>query len=211
MLTRKRFLAVSGAAGAAALTGCGGGDDDDKKREREARLAVDREIVGLALLIEQTEVAFYDQVVEQAMLADVGGAGLAAEIMRNERTHLEALQRWARRLGARTAAPETDFGATFQQGPQAVAGMAGQLENLAAAAYLGQLNRIQDSNLLATALAIQSVEGRQAAALNRLAGATYHGGSGGRLAGSIPDGAFAEPMDMGDVRARLRRLGVKER
>ena len=209
MLTRKRFLAVSGAAGAAALTGCGGDDDDDRKRERQARLAVDREIVGLALLIEQAEVAFYDQVVEDALLADVGGAELAAEIARNERTHLEALQRWARRLGAPTARPKTDFQATFQQGPQAVAGLAGSLENLAAAAYLGQLNRIQDSNLLATALAIHSVEGRQAAAMNRLAGRTFHGGSGARLEGMIPDGAFAEPLNMGDVRARLKRLGVE--
>jgi rubrerythrin len=211
VLTRKRFLAVSGAAGAAALTGCGGDADEDKKREREARLAVDREIVGLALLIEQAEVAFYDQVVEQASLADIGGAGLAAEIMRNERAHLEAMQRWARRLGAPTEKPKTDFAATFQQGAEAVAGMAGTLENLSAAAYLGQLNRIQDSNLLATALAIHSVEGRQAAAVNRLAGRTYHGGSGARLEGSIPDGAFAEPLNIGDVRARLKRLGVEPR
>ncbi len=211
MLTRKRFLAVSGATGASFLAACGGGDDEDEQRDREARLAVDREIVGMALLLEQAEVAFYDQVVDRAALADVGGAELAAEVARNERTHLEALQRWARRLGAPTTRPETSFDAVFAQGAEAVAVQAGTFENLAAAAYLGQLNRIQDSNLLATCLAIHSVEARQAAALNRLAGRTYHGGSGGRLEGMVPDGAFAEPIAMGDVRARLKRLGVQAR
>ena len=79
------------------------------------------------------------------------------------------------------------------------------LENLAAAAYLGQINRIQDRNLLATLLAIHTVEGRQAAAMNRLAGRGFSLGTGA-LEGATPDGAFAEPMDMKTVQRNLRRL-----
>jgi hypothetical protein len=78
------------------------------------------------------------------------------------------------------------------------------LENLSAAAYLGQINRIQDSNLLASMLAIHTVEGRQAAALNRLAGRGFSLGTG-QLEGALPDGSFAEPMDMRTVESRIKR------
>jgi hypothetical protein len=74
---------------------------------------------------------------------------------------------------------------------------AATVENLAAAAYLGQLPRIRSTDILATMLSIHSVEARHAAALNELAGRAF-GGRGG-LVGSLPDGAFGKPMDMDAV------------
>ena len=59
--------------------------------------------------------------------------------------------------------------------------------------------------MLFRSLAIHSVEGRQAAVINRLAGRGFSLGSG-ELSGALPDGAFAEPLAMQEVRGRLRRI-----
>lgn len=210
MLTRKRFFAVAGTAGAAGvLSACGGsgdeGQDDDERREAQAG---DREIVRFFHELETVENAFWSQVVERKSLAELGAGDLAEQLARNEAQHLDTLQRFGRRLGAEqpAAIAGNRFEAVFAAGPQEVLAMAATLENLAAAAYLGQLNRLQDRNILASLLAIHTVEGRQAAALNRRAGRGFTLGSG-QLEGALPDGPFAEPMDMQDVRRRLRRYG----
>ena len=67
---------------------------------------------------------------------------------------------------------------------QVGAGTGGTVENLGAAAYLGQAANIESPEVLASALAIHSVEGRHAAALNTLLGKSI-----------TPDGAFAKPAD----------------
>ena len=59
--------------------------------------------------------------------------------------------------------------------------LAGTVENLGAAAYLGQAANIKSPAVLAAALSIHSVEGRHASALNTLLGESI-----------TPDGAFAE-------------------
>ena len=199
--SRKAFLALGAAALAGAASGCGGEDEDE---EREERAAADLEIVRYLLRLERVEVAFWEQASQRA--GALGEAGeVARSIARNERQHVEALERWARRLGGDGGeVVRTDFGGVFAAGPEEVLGTGATLENLAAAAYLGQLNRIQDSNLLAAMLAVHSVEGRQAAAVNRLAGRGFSLGTG-NLEGALPDGAFAEPMTMADVRRQLRR------
>ncbi len=205
MLDRKRFLALAGASAGAFVAGCGG--EDDEEREREARAAADREIVRFLLRVERITTAFWDQVAGRGALAEAGdgAAELAREIARNERTHLDTLLRLARRAGSDTGdAPRTTFGEVFAAGPQEVLRTGATLANLGAAAYLGQANRIQDRNLLASVLGIHSVEGRQAAATNRLAGRGFTLGTGS-LEGALPDGAFAGPMTMRDVDVRLRR------
>ena len=79
---------------------------------------------------------------------------------------------------------------------------AATVENLGAAAYLGQAGRIEDKEILAAALSIHSVEARHAAALNDLAGRGFKGD--GALEGSIPDGAFAKPMSMDEVLKQVK-------
>ena len=64
-----------------------------------------------------------------------------------------------------------------------MAKLAATVENLGAAAYLGQAGNIQSKEILAAALAIHTVEARHAATLNTLL----------KLS-PTPDGAFAKPM-----------------
>jgi rubrerythrin len=65
---------------------------------------------------------------------------------------------------------------------------AAEVENLGAAAYLGQAAAIEDRGVLEAALSIHSVEGRHAAALNSLLGQTI-----------TPDGPFATPATAEEV------------
>ncbi len=66
--------------------------------------------------------------------------------------------------------------------------LAATVENLGAAAYLGQAGKIKSKEILAAALSIHSVEARHAAALNLMLGK-----------GVTPDGGFAKPMSMAQV------------
>ena len=194
-LSRKGLLV---AAGASVVAGCGGGDEEE--RAREARNEAELAIVRFLLLVERTTSAFWEQVVQRNAVAEIGGGSLAADFARNERTHLETLERYERRLGSGPGErPSPNFGEIFAAGPREILRTGSGFANLAAAAYLGQCNRIQDRNLLASVLAIHSVEGRQAAAVSRRAG---------EGAGVLPDGAFAEPLSIEQVRSRLERYGV---
>jgi hypothetical protein len=195
-------MLLAAAAPAAFLAACGGEDEDEKKEERDA---ADLEIVRFLLAIEDVESRFWAEAEERDSLSSVGAGEVVGGVARNEREHVGALERWARRLGGgRPAPPSTAFDEIFAAGPQEVIAAGASLENLSAAAYLGQINRIQDRNLLASLLAIHTVEGRQAAAMNRLAGRGFSLGTG-QLEGALPDGAFGEPMEMNEVRTRLRR------
>ena len=70
---------------------------------------------------------------------------------------------------------------------------AAAVENLGAAAYLGQAGRIQSMDILAAALSIHSIEARHAAALNTVVGKTI-----------VPDGAFAKPASMEEVLPQVK-------
>ena len=97
MLSRKRFLAVAGTAAGALAAGCGG--DDEEEREREAREAADREIVRFLLRSSDQERVLGPGRASATSWPRSGAGELAAQIARNERTHVEALERFARRLG----------------------------------------------------------------------------------------------------------------
>jgi hypothetical protein len=195
MWTRKGIL-VAGGAALAAGAGCGG--DDEDARARRARTEADLGIVRFLLQVERVGAAFWDEVVRRDALADVQATALGAALAGNERGHVEILERYERRLaeGQPSDMPTTDFAKVFAAGPREVLRTGAGLGNLAASAYVGQLNRIQDRTLLGSVVAINSVEGRQAAALNRAAQLPD---------GVFPDDAFAEPVTMDQVRSRLKR------
>jgi hypothetical protein len=201
--TRRALLAAASIP--VLLAACGGEDEEDQEAEREE---ADFEIVRFLLEVEDVESRFWAEAERRGGLgqASPDAPAIVAAIARNEREHVSVLERWARRLGnERPPAPESDFASIFGAGPQEVLSSGASLENLSAAAYLGQLNRIQDRNLLASLLAIHTVEGRQAAAVNRIAGRGFSLGTG-RLEGALPDGSFAEPMEMRTARRNLGRL-----
>lgn len=193
-VSRRKFMALSGgsAAAAAFLAACGSDDDSSmmetttsaKKMgggETEQFGKGDLGIVNYALTLEYLEAAFYADVVKSGLFK---GAELKAieKFGQEEAEHVEALTQAAKALGGKPAAePKAEFPL---DDAKSVVELAGTVENLGAAAYLGQAANIESPEVLASALAIHSVEGRHAATLNGMLGVSI-----------TPDGAFAKPAD----------------
>ena len=200
-VSRRRFFTLAGGSGAAAafLVACG----DDDESTSPASDAMDTQtndpggdnplaqfgegdigIVNYALTLEYLEAAFYADVVKSGLFRGQDLA-LIKEIGRNEQEHVTALTAAVKQAGAQPAPqPKTKFPL---DSAKSVLELAATVENLGAAAYLGQAAAIKDKAILASALAIHSVEGRHAAALNVLTGKP------------ATDTAFAEPADAATV------------
>ncbi len=206
--SRKRFFKMLGGAGAVSaatvlIAACG----DDKKTTTtsaaagttpEADNAGDLEIVNYALTLEYLEATFYQEVLDSGVIKDKKIGDLAKALADTEQQHVDALIATAKSLGGTPATkPKTKFQDTIAKGADTILMTAATVENLGAAAYLGQAGNIKSKDILAAALSIHSVEARHAAALNELVGRGF-GGKGG-LEGSLPDGPFAKGMDMASV------------
>ena len=138
------------------------------------------------------------------MVKDPKVGSIAKKFGSTEQEHVDALTATIKKLGGKpVAAPKSNFGPTFDKGLMATLEAAADVENLGAAAYLGQAGNIKSKEVLAAALAIHSVEARHAAALNILVGRGFGSGKGG-LKGALPDGAFGKPMDMKAVLAAVK-------
>ena len=212
--SRKRFFKMMGGAGAVSafgvfLAACG--DDEDEEGSAAAKPAMSEEdgvkgdlkVLNYALTLEFLEADFYKQVIASGIVTDKKVASLAKQFGESEQQHVDALIKTIGDLGGTPVkAPKTKFGPTLDKGLKAVLETAATVENLGAAAYLGQAGNITNKDVLAAALAIHSVEARHAAALNALVGRGF-GGKGG-LEGSIPDGAFGKPMDEAAVLAAVK-------
>jgi rubrerythrin len=197
--SRKRFLKMVGGTGAASafaifLAACG----EDEKPKQSASNAKggssaaskkqDLEIVQYALTLEYLETDFYNAVIKAGVIKDKKLAQAATMIRDNEQEHVDALAATVKNLGGKPQRPQTTFDAVIEGGPDKVLQTAATVENLGAAAYLGQAGRIQSKEILAAALSIHSVEARHAAALNNAVGKSI-----------VPDGAFAKPASMDEV------------
>jgi hypothetical protein len=194
-VSRRRFLAMTGGVGAAGalLTACGGDDSTtaagtaaspDMTAMESQFGAGDLGIVNYALTLEYLEAAFYGDVAKSGLFKGEQLA-LIESIGKNEEAHVAALSATAKKLGTPAKAPKATFPL---DDAKSVLDLAATVENLGAAAYLGQAGNIEDPTILAAALSIHSVEGRHAALLNILTGKQ-----------PTPDGAFAQPADMQTV------------
>jgi rubrerythrin len=202
---RKRFLKMAGGAGAASfgafvLAACG---SSSKSSSTATQAAVssssstmaaadtgDLAILNYALTLEYLETEFYGKVVAAGLFTGKVGS-LIKDFGAQEMTHVEALKGAVEKLGGTPAAkPEGKF--PIETATQ-VAGLAYTVENLGASAYLGQAPHIQNAEVLASALAIHSVEARHAATLGTLVKKSV-----------TPDGAFAMPADMSTVLAAVK-------
>jgi rubrerythrin len=211
---RKRFFKMLGGAGAVSaftvfLAACG--DDDKKSSSSTAAPAAsadsdmkgDLKILNYALTLEFLEAEFYKEVIASGLVKDAKVAAIAKKFGASEQEHVDALKATIKKLGGTpVTAPKTKFQPTLDKGLKVVLETAATVENLGAAAYLGQAGNIKNKEVLAAALAIHSVEARHAAALNILVGRGF-GGKGG-LEGALPDGAFGKPMDEASVLAAVK-------
>lgn len=187
LVTRAGLLGVALAAG---LAGCG---EEGDERTRPTGGA-DLDVVNYALTLEFLELDFYDAVVRGGVLR--GRELEVVELIRaDEREHVQVLSAAARKLGRPASRPATDFADVVSAGRDRVLRTAAELENLGAAAYLGQLAELTSRDVLATALAIHSVEGRHAAVLNRLIGEPF-----------LPEGALATGLSRSQVLGRAERF-----
>jgi hypothetical protein len=194
-VSRRKLLAVTGGSTALAafLVACGGDGDSttttgsgsggDSGTEKFGKGDVG--ILNYALTLEYLETAFYEDVVKSGLFR---GSDLETIRVfgREEAEHVKALTGFVRQMGATPAPkPKTEFPL---KSAKSVLELAASVENLGAAAYLGQAPHIKGAPVLAAALSIHSVEGRHAAALNTLLGESV-----------VPDGAFAVPAGANEV------------
>jgi len=195
-LSRRRFLAVTGGTGAsAALLAACGEDEEEESAATTSTTANDEMtsqfgegdlgIVNYALTLEFLEAGFYDAVIKSGLFKG-DDLALIKVIGQHEQEHVDALTATAKDLGGPPAKePKAEFPL---DDAETVLKTAADVENLGAAAYLGQAANIESPDVLAAALAIHTVEGRHAAVLNTLIGES-----------PTPDGAFAKPADMQTV------------
>jgi rubrerythrin len=189
--SRRRFLALAGPGALGLLLSACGSSSDPQTADPTAEKAFapkggqDKDIVNFALTLEYLEADFYAQVNEAGIFSGET-ATVLREIEANEREHVAALEALAKKLGGpRAEKPSTDF----PMGPPAeVLKLAATLENTGAAAYLGQIDVIENRGVMEAAVSIHTVEARHAAKLNRLAGIPF-----------TPQGPFASPLSMQEV------------
>jgi hypothetical protein len=149
----------------------------------------DLAIVNYALTLEYLESQFYAKVIKSGLFH-----GKDLSVLKSfgaeEAQHVIALKKVATSLGTPAAKPIGKF--PIKSAAQ-VTMLAATVENLGAAAYLGQAGNIQSKEILAAALAIHSIEARHAATLNLLVKKS-----------PTPDGAFAKPASMAEVLAAVK-------
>jgi hypothetical protein len=196
-VSRRKLLAVAGGSTAlAAFFAACGSDDGTTTTAQTSNAAAGKSgtekfgkgdvgILNYALTLEYLETAFYEDVVKSGLFK---GSDLATirKFGEEEAEHVTALTGFVKQMGGMPAPkPKTEFPL---KSAKSVLELAATVENLGAAAYLGQAPYIKGASVLSAALSIHSVEGRHAAALNTLLGKSI-----------TPDGAFAKPAGADEV------------
>jgi hypothetical protein len=199
---RKKFLRMAGrtmGAGAAAtglaafVAACGSSSSTSSSASGATGAASstptsgsgDLAIVNYALTLEYLEAEFYSKVIASGLFSGSPYLSTLKTFGAEETEHVAALHKVAMSLGTPAAKPKGKFPLTSAS---AVVKLAAAVENLGAAAYLGQAGNIQSKEILAAALAIHTVEARHAATLNLVLKLSPN-----------PEGAFAKPMSMNQV------------
>ncbi len=210
-VARKKFLKMAGSGAAASLgvfiAACGsskkssGGSSSQSSSPPPSSsssssssgggMKGDVAIVNYALTLEYLEADFYKKVIASGLFKGNKNVPTIKMFGQQEASHVTALKGAVQKLGGMPAAkPKAKFPL---KSASAVLKLASTVENLGAAAYLGQAGNIKNKEILAAALSIHTVEARHAAVLNTLLGKSI-----------TPDGAFAKPADMQTVLAAVK-------
>jgi rubrerythrin len=202
---RKRFLKMAGATGAASfgafvLAACGSSSSSSSGKSAATATSAatstassstgDVAILNYALTLEYLESEFYSKVIAANLFSGAVGE-LLQKFGSQEDSHVTALKAAVSKLGGTPV--EDPHGKFPIKSATQVALLAYTVENLGAAAYLGQAAKIQSPEVLASALAIHSVEARHAATLGTLVKKSV-----------TPQGAFATPAEMSTVLAAVK-------
>jgi hypothetical protein len=195
--SRKRFLrALGGGAAAAtlsmALAACGKSKSNGSGNQfggagvGTAQFGQgDVGILNYALSLEYLETDFYAAAVASGNLSG-RALELAKRFGAEEQAHVTTIEGTVRTLGGKLA--QRHKGRFPLQSQSDILKTASQIEELGAAAYLGQVDRIKSRQVLAAALAIHTVEARHAAVLSTMLGQPIS-----------PDGPFARAATSADV------------
>jgi rubrerythrin len=202
---RKRFLKAVGGTGAAGafalfLAACGGSDKKSTSTSSAQQPAPpsggaatgtemfgkgDLGILGYALTLEYLEAQFYRDAAKSGKLSGKVLA-VAKQFGGEESEHVKALEAAIEKLGGKLPARPT--GKFPLKDQKSILALAADVENLGAAAYLGQAGNIESKEVLGAALSIHTVEARHAATLNQVIGKDI-----------TPDGGFAKPAAAAEV------------
>jgi ferritin-like protein len=179
----------STAAGGSSSTAAAAGSSTTAASASTSSGSGDLAIVNYALTLEYLEDEFYDKVIHSGLFH---GSSLSTlkTFGAEEHQHVLALKSVAGKLGTPAPKPKGKFPL---QSAASVVKLAATVENIGAAAYLGQAANIQSKEILAAALSIHTVEARHAATLNAVLKMS-----------PTPDGAFAGPMSMAQVLAAVK-------
>jgi hypothetical protein len=202
---RKRFLKAVGGTGAAGafalfLAACGSSKKSttstsagSTQKSTTPTAATGTEmfgkgdlgILGYALTLEYLETQFYADAAKSGKLSGKILA-VAKQFGSEESQHVQALEATIKKLGGKLPAkPKGKFPLKDQK---SILALAATVENLGAAADLGQAGNIQNKDVLGAALSIHTVEARHASVLNTVTGMDI-----------TPDGAFAKPASAAEV------------
>jgi hypothetical protein len=199
-ISRRKFMTLAGGGSAASLSillaACGSDSGTATESTTTASKPSDTSgtaqfgkgdlgILNYALTLEYLETAFYQDVIKSGLFkgSDLETIKLFGS---QEAQHVAALTAAVKQSGGKPAPkPKTQFPL---DNAKSVLKLASTVENLGAAAYLGQATNITSPEVLAAALSIHSIEARHAATLDTALGETI-----------VPDGAFAKPADADTV------------
>lgn len=193
-ISRRNFVLLAGSvASASALAACGESSSDAAGDGETAKYGDgDVGILNYLLIVENLQAAFYSEIAKSNRFTAKAREALA-KFGEEEKDHIASLTKEVEKLGGEPIAPTK---AEFSMKTDAETLETGsELENVGAAAYLGQLGNIESDAVLKTALSIHSVEGRHAASINELLEKPV-----------TPDGAFAKPLPVAKVLESLPGL-----
>jgi Ferritin-like domain len=192
---RRRTFLATGTAGALALAGCGG--DDDEPEDDPGRLPGapdDAAVVAYLLRLERLHHDLYRRALGTPLFTGES-ATLLESFAAQEVEHISVLEELLRRTRGREERPARLRVALTDR--ESYLATAYRLENLTAAAYLGQLGRIRDSAVLEELLSIHTIEARHAVGVGALIGKT-----------ATPDGALSLAANMATVERVLGELAA---